>query len=120
MRLYTNGTVTADWEFDQPSPARFEGTYTNATGVYTIKLGLTSGSIPGASKTLKLIMQANGTDVVGKFSLDATSPKYKIMALTLAEIDNASKNPNTQGGTGAGTGSNGGAGNTNGKRRRQQ
>jgi len=100
MKLYTNGSVTASWTFDQPSPARYQGTYTTTSGVYTILMNLVGGSIPGGSKSLKLVMQATGTDVIGKFSLDGTSPKYKIMGLQLAEIDNASKNPNTQG-TGA-------------------
>jgi hypothetical protein len=112
MKLYTNGTVTAAWAFDQPSPARFQGTYTISAGVYNIRMDLASGSIPGASKTLKLIMQATGTDVVGKFSLDTSAPKYKIIGLQLAEIDNASKNPNTTGAA-AGTG-------TAGRRNRKQ
>lgn len=93
LRLYTNQTATAKWTFEQPSPARFEGTFTTTSGVYTIQMNLVSGSIPGGSRSLKLVMQATGTDVVGKFSLDGTSPKYKIIGLQLAEIDNATKNP---------------------------
>jgi mono/diheme cytochrome c family protein len=94
MRFYANGTVTAAWSFDQPTPARYQGAYVNNSGIYNITLNQVSGAIPGGTKSLKLIMQVIGTDVVGKFSLDTTSPKYKIMGLELSEIDNATKNPN--------------------------
>ena len=94
MHFYTNGTVSANWSFDQPSPARYQGTYTLTAGIYTIKMNQVSGSIPGGSKTLKLVMEVSGTDVIGRFSLDTTAPMYKIMSMELSEIDNATKNAN--------------------------
>ena len=91
MRIYTGQTVTADWSFDKPYPAHLRGTYTTSSGIYNIHLELISGSIPGGSRSLHIVMLTTGTDVVGKFSTDTSTPRNKVMGLQLAELDNARK-----------------------------
>ena len=123
--LYTNGTALPQPGHlinpRQPgfkAPIRSRQAFTQSNWILPPDLS----PVDGSKVALKLIMQANGTDVVGKFSLDSSAPRYKIIGLQLAEIDNASKNANTQGnGAGAGTGTGAGAGGTGttGRRRKQ-
>lgn len=94
LRLYTNQTATADWAFDNPTPARFAGNYTSTAGVYTIQMNLVSGSIPGGSKSVKIVMQSTGSDVLGNFMLADNPGKFKITGLQLSEIGMASKKNN--------------------------
>ncbi len=100
LRKYTNNTVKAVWTFDNAS-ATLEGTFTSVSGIDDIKLNVIAGAIPGGTKSIRIMMSESGTDVIGKFSLDETTPRFKITGLQLSEIDNATKNPNVGKGTAA-------------------